>query len=112
TYVQHGFQYQFCVKNWGGKRARSDEKDARKSNWKWMLLGRSASTPVTSSGTWLSTRSVLPMGSASPKYLRAMLSVSSTVFGRASAVASSPRTSSKSNTSKNVESTKKKRGSL
>src|SRR5690606_11708990 len=112
TYVQHGFQYQFWCKNWGGNAGRSVDNEARKSKAKCAFDGVSARMPVTYKSNWLSTRRIFPSGSSSPKYLRAIVSVSRTEFGFASAVRSSPRRSSKSNTSKRVESTKKKRDSL
>ena len=60
------------------------------------------SRPSPPSAHWPSAMSVWPIGSSSPKYLRARLAVRTIDIGSASAVRGSPRSHSKSKISKNL----------
>ena len=66
----------------------------------WELRGTSSITPVTVRSYVLSSRITLPRASSLPKYLAAVLSVTTTVLGAFRAVCASPRTSLKSNRSR------------
>ena len=78
--------------------------DARKSKWKWELVGSSFTTPVILK-TWLSLVVItFPNASSLPKYFFAAASVIIREFGSVKAVLKSPEINWTVKTLKKVES--------
>ena len=64
-----------------------EASEMKKSAWKWVFAGMFSMTPVTVSNMKpLSAMIVLPIGSSSPKYLRAVSSLMTREYGASSAV--------------------------